>query len=443
MFPLGRVGYYWSEKKSRKFKEDEFSNVCRSYGFELVKIDFDCPLDEQGPFVAIVHKLCNYIYNADNGDLPSKSVCEAFQNYADKHPKVVVIDPLPNIRTLLDRYNQYNCVAGELGKNGDFFIPAFVELTTTNVSENMAKMKAAGIDFPILCKPSVAHGSTLAHQMCLVFNEDGLKDIIPPCVAQKFINHNAVLYKLFTIGDKYFMIERPSLKNFSAGDQKTIYFNSHDISKPHSSSALNELDDNEPSTPFLFPDKEKMDYIVRVLYKCLRLSLLGIDFIIDNTTGNYAVIDINYFPGYDEVDNFYELVCDMIVKKVSLRAAGKDESSCKLTLAQRVTSPRVNLQKFNFDSVKPQLCKQQQPRAIIPSIPRCLCCPISSTCLNGIHTEPKKSKKIESRLDSHFHSLDCLQDDSGIETSDSCDEKKETCHRTMRRLHSRTAYSAV
>lgn len=53
--------------------------------------------------------------------------------------------------------------------------------------------------------------------MCIIFNEDGLKDVDPPCVAQKFINHNAVLFKLFTIGDKYFMIERPSLKNFTAG----------------------------------------------------------------------------------------------------------------------------------------------------------------------------------------------------------------------------------
>lgn len=29
------------------------------------------------------------------------------------------------------------------------FIPAFVELSTTNVSENMAKIKTAGVDFPI------------------------------------------------------------------------------------------------------------------------------------------------------------------------------------------------------------------------------------------------------------------------------------------------------
>ena len=53
--------------------------------------------------------------------------------------------------------------------------------------------------------------------MSLIFNEAGLKDINPPCVAQTFINHNARLFKLFVIKDKYYVIERPSLKNFSAG----------------------------------------------------------------------------------------------------------------------------------------------------------------------------------------------------------------------------------
>ena len=50
--------------------------------------------------------------------------------------------------------------------------------------------------------------------MVLIFHEEGLKDISPPCVAQMFVNHDAILYKLYVIGDKWFMVERPSLKNF-------------------------------------------------------------------------------------------------------------------------------------------------------------------------------------------------------------------------------------
>ena len=52
-------------------------------------------------------------------------------------------------------------------------------------------------------------------QMSIIFDEYGLTDVQPPCVAQSFINHNAVLYKVFAIGDRQFIVERPSIKNFS------------------------------------------------------------------------------------------------------------------------------------------------------------------------------------------------------------------------------------
>lgn len=57
----------------------------------------------------------------------------------------------------------------------------------------------------------------LSPQMAIVFNQEGLKAIQPPCVVQNFINHNAVLYKVFVVGEAYTVVQRPSLKNFSAG----------------------------------------------------------------------------------------------------------------------------------------------------------------------------------------------------------------------------------
>lgn len=53
--------------------------------------------------------------------------------------------------------------------------------------------------------------------MAIIFSEDDLKDVRPPCVIQSFINHNAVLYKVFVVGDSYTVVERPSLKNFPSG----------------------------------------------------------------------------------------------------------------------------------------------------------------------------------------------------------------------------------
>lgn len=53
--------------------------------------------------------------------------------------------------------------------------------------------------------------------MAIIFSEEDLKDVKPPCVIQSFINHNAVLYKVFVVGDSYTVVERPSLKNFPSG----------------------------------------------------------------------------------------------------------------------------------------------------------------------------------------------------------------------------------
>lgn len=53
--------------------------------------------------------------------------------------------------------------------------------------------------------------------MAIIFSVEDLKDVKPPCVIQSFINHNAVLYKVFVVGDSYTVVERPSLKNFPSG----------------------------------------------------------------------------------------------------------------------------------------------------------------------------------------------------------------------------------
>jgi len=60
-------------------------------------------------------------------------------------------------------------------------------------------------------------------QMSIVFHEAGLKCIEIPCVAQTFVNHNARLFKVFVIGDKQFVVERPSLKNFIAGGESEFF----------------------------------------------------------------------------------------------------------------------------------------------------------------------------------------------------------------------------
>ena len=49
--------------------------------------------------------------------------------------------------------------------------------------------------------------------MTVVMNEAGLSSISLPCFVQSFVNHNAVLWKVYVVGAEHFLVKRPSIKN--------------------------------------------------------------------------------------------------------------------------------------------------------------------------------------------------------------------------------------
>lgn len=101
------------------------------------------------------------------------------------------------------RYCYYSILQDEpLFHKQGIFTPSFAEFTTNNIEMNIEIMRQRGVKFPIICKPTIAHGSKSAHDMIVIFNEKGLHVCKPPCVVQTFVNHNAVLHKVFLIGDR-------------------------------------------------------------------------------------------------------------------------------------------------------------------------------------------------------------------------------------------------
>ncbi|KAG7510875.1 inositol-tetrakisphosphate 1-kinase [Solea senegalensis] len=301
-----RVGYWLSEKKMKKLNFQAFADLCRKRGIEVVQLDLSQPLEEQGPLDVIIHKLTDLILEADQNDSQAVLLVQRVQDYIDAHPETIVLDPLPAIRTLLDRCKSYQLIHRIEGCMQDNRIcsPPFMVLNTECSPDVLEQIRRQGLTFPFICKTRVAHG-TNSHEMAIIFSEEDLKDVKPPCVIQSFINHNAVLYKVFVVGDSYTVVERPSLKNFPAGpaDRKAIFFNSHNVSKPESSSDLNSRENVEGvSQP---PSDDVIRELSRSLREALGVSLFGIDVIINNQTGQHAVIDINAFPGYEGVPEFF------------------------------------------------------------------------------------------------------------------------------------------
>lgn len=219
------------------------------------------------------------------------------EKYISQNPTLAVIDPLPNVRKLLDRYSCYSIIHSTNLYTYDVFTPNFCTLQSTDLDVLKQQLKLAKVTYPFICKPLLGHGSRKAHEMSIIFNEKCLIDCRTPCVAQSFINHNAVLFKIFIVGERHCFVERPSLKNFRACERETIYFDSSDVSKADSKSRLSVLDPDDVTNERDQPNEKTLEVIANTLRKAFGMELLGVDVVIEKDTRKYAIIDVNAYPG--------------------------------------------------------------------------------------------------------------------------------------------------
>uniref|UniRef100_A0A669CMT3 Inositol-tetrakisphosphate 1-kinase n=1 Tax=Oreochromis niloticus TaxID=8128 RepID=A0A669CMT3_ORENI len=275
-------------------------------------IDLTQPLGPQGPFDIILHKLSDVIVEAEH-DSQSQQLLDNFQSYVSAHPDTVLLDPLPAMAKLLDRF--VSCrIMSQLNSSlrGDCSF-SFYKNSNTNTQT-----------FPLfltsVCKTRVAHGS-YSHEVADLVFPASLADIHPPCVLQSFVNHGAVLYKVFVVGDKHCCVERPSIKNFPSGpcDRRTIFFNSQKVSKPESNSDLTSVDEHMVDPPS--PSSDAVAALVKELRAQLGMALFGVDVIINIGTHALTVIDINIFPGYEGMPQFFSSLLSHIQSVLDKHAA--------------------------------------------------------------------------------------------------------------------------
>lgn len=343
-----RIAYWMSDKKSQKVNWDEFERVCAKYGYELFKVDLNNPLHNQEPFTVFLHKLTDIITSAICGDENSIMIISSIESYLSVKQDVIVVDPIDKLRQLLNRYDCYNMIKStDLHRSG-IFTPNFCQITSKSAKDIAIQLNEAQISYPFICKPILGHGSKSAHEMMLVFNADNLIDCPVPCVAQSFVNHDAILYKIFIIGAAHYYVQRPSLKNFYPSDCESIHFDSAHISKAGAKNVLNKLDPNEATARNdILPDTNVFQQIVTTIRDAFGMDLLGVDVVIENTTGQYAIIDVNAYPGYDGCPDFYEHLLKCIDAKVTSRTeqsnekTEKTDKSCECTLhSDTITSER-------------------------------------------------------------------------------------------------------
>lgn len=300
-----RIGCCGPPGKWERIHWNEFIEYAAKKDVDVILVDLKKPIEPQGPFSVIVHKMT---FAMTGHDMTVDPELNALAEYIKAHPDLVVVDDLDAVAVTLDR-EEMNEKMSKISWPDDIRanLPgsAFLEKADT-LDDVVAVTK--NLHFPILAKPKSACSSTAAHMMRMVTSAEQLVGVPTPCLLQEYINHDGVVYKIYALGEHLEVGARPSMRNIAPGECIDLDFHSQ-----HSQ------DDNGLWTrprdlskvPMPTEDFQKMS---RVLREQMNLSLIGFDILIDQEK-KYWLVDINYFPGYKNIDNLWEKFLNFFLDK--------------------------------------------------------------------------------------------------------------------------------
>lgn len=307
------IGYALLSKKQKSFIQDSLVNLAKNRGIDLVKIDTDKPLVEQGPFDCVLHKL----YGEDWR--------KQLKEYLSCNSSAIVVDFPDAIDRLHNRISMLDVVAeiedeGEGVMNSSFGIPKQIVIyDVEKLRDRDVKMWDDGLDglkFPVIAKPLVADGSAKSHKMLLIFSSEGFEKLKSPTVLQEFVNHGGVIFKVYVVGKYVKCVKRKSLPDID--EAKLDSLNGSLSFSQVSNMTSDERNDDKYYKMMDLEDAAMppMSLITNIaggggLRKAMKLHLFNFDVIRDMKVGNrYLVIDINYFPGYAKMPGYESVLTD-------------------------------------------------------------------------------------------------------------------------------------
>ncbi|KNE65536.1 hypothetical protein AMAG_11150 [Allomyces macrogynus ATCC 38327] len=176
--------------------------------------------------------------------------------------------------------------------------------------------------WPVLVKRDEAMSTAAAHVMAVVLNAAGWRGLIESgpfakdevVVVQQVVPHDGVLFKCYVLGDHCHAVLRPSLDvegvhdDFLVFDSQTIpksFSLPVDASNPVHAAFLHGGEPaRERAAAKLESIRPDLEVLARRIGEQLSLTLFGFDVIVDQHSGTRYVIDVNYFPSYQGVDDF-------------------------------------------------------------------------------------------------------------------------------------------
>ncbi|KAI4336149.1 hypothetical protein L6164_014714 [Bauhinia variegata] len=306
-----RAGYALKAEKVSTVVQPSLIDYAKERGVDLIQIDLNKPLTEQGPFNCIIHKVYTQEWKKMLAELTAK------------HPDVAILDPPELIEPLHSRVSMLNVVTLlEIPLEKETVgIPKQVVLEESSQDDD--RDQALDLKFPLIAKPLLANGNLGSHELCLVFDHDGLKTLSKPLVLQEFVNHGGVIFKVYVAGQRVTCVKRKSLPDVPEDKLGTLkgtlpfsLISSIIVQENSHHDGISEEERNVEKAEM--PSEILTEELARALREATGLNLFNVDVIRDaNDSRRYLVVDINYCPGYAKLPSYESFFTDFLLDLAS------------------------------------------------------------------------------------------------------------------------------
>lgn len=301
-------------KKQKIQLPEKIERLCQEKNIKITELSIDSDNGiKEGCFDVLLHKVTDYYneFTAEEADIR----IEKFREYILNYPKMIVIDDIEGCIKMTDRKYQTQILkACKITLDGiKVFVPKIIEIpVNTGVKDAEILLTENGVKFPVIAKPITASLADGSHQMMLIFSKASMKDLPVPCLVQEFCKHGGVVYKVYVIGEHFYMCERPSIKDIDNSSKTTLIFDTRNVSKT-GKAYIPDLHVADPNLREWLSCDDCPNMLNRTVINELchiircetKLKLFGFDVLIEKDTGNYALIDVNHFPGYKGINEKY------------------------------------------------------------------------------------------------------------------------------------------
>ena len=247
----------------------------------------------------------------------------------------MLIDELPAVERVLDRRVVSDLVGGVGGVGGGWRVEAPASVVVEVKGEGGGGDGKGGVQvhlpFPVICKPLPACGSPSSHTFHLLFSPLHLP-LLPPStyLVQRLIPHHT-LYKVYVLGSSSHVIPRPSLpphltRPSSSRPPLTLNSQTMQVRVMEGGEGVGqdgwEEGEGEGGLRAMVEGAQKaVERVSQRLGDVFGLTLFGYDVIVpdgegeggeEEGGGRLVVVDVNYFPSYNQVEGLSGRLLDVI-----------------------------------------------------------------------------------------------------------------------------------